>query len=92
MSVVGGDSGSVGAGGDGLATAAGAVGGASSGINSAGGQAEGAAGDPRVSAAMSRFTAAWSQTTTDLQTEMQAAAMLARNAAADLATAGGSPR
>lgn len=85
----GGNPGTIAAGADGLRAAAAAVGTTSKGITSSGSQAAGAAGDARLTAAINRFAAAWSQTTTDLDTQMRAAAMLARNGANDLAVAGG---
>jgi hypothetical protein len=72
-----------------LSGAARAVGATGKGISSAGGQAAGAAGDGRIAAAVERFAAAWSRTTEDVGTELRAAALLANNAAEDLAVAGG---
>ncbi len=72
-----------------LSGAAKAVGATGAGISSAGSQAAGAAGDPRISAAVDRFAAAWSRTAEDVGTELRAAALLAGNAAEDLTVAGG---
>ena len=89
---VGGDPGAVSAGGSGLASVATAIGQTGSGVTSAGSAAASAAADSPIAGAVSRFAAAYAQTLTDLETETRAAATLATNAAADLATAGGGPR
>lgn len=86
---VGGDPGAVSAGGSALASVATAVGQTAPGISSAGSSASAAAADSPIAGAVSRFAAAYSQTLTDLETETRAAATLATNAGADLATAGG---
>lgn len=89
MSVTGGNPDTIAAGSQGLSSAVRAVGATAKSIASSGGSAGGAAGDGRISASLGRFTAAWSQTTADLETQLQAAALLAENGAADLAVAGG---
>lgn len=89
---VGGDPGTVDSGADALRAVASAVGQTASGISSAGSSGAAAVADSPIAGALSRFAAAYSQTLTDLETETRAAATLAANAAADLATAGGSGR
>ena len=69
-----------------------AIGGTASGVSSAGRSGSPAVADSPMAGALSRFAAAYSQTLTDLETETRAAATLAANAAADLATAGGTGR
>ena len=89
MSVVGGDPGVVSSGAGELTSVGTTVGQAATAVNSAGRSAAGGAGDTPLGAALERFAAAFSQNLTDLETEIRAAATLAGNGAADLATAGG---
>lgn len=60
-----------------------------SGLSSAASAAASSAGDPTLVAAVRRFGAAWSTTVGDTGTQIQTAAQLASNAAADLSTVGG---
>lgn len=92
MTAVGGDPGSVDSGAGALRSVAAAIGQTAPGVSAAGRSGAAAVADSPIAGALSRFAAAYSQTLTDLETETHAAATLAANAAADLATAGGSGR
>jgi hypothetical protein len=92
MTTVGGDPGSVDSGANALRSVGTAIGQTASGVSSAGHSGAAAVADSPIAGALSRFAAADSQTLTDLETETRAAATLAANAAADLATAGGAGR
>jgi hypothetical protein len=61
-------------------------------INRAAGQARPAVADSNVADAIDRFGAAWSRMTADVETQLRAAALLARNGGDDLAAAGGQSR
>lgn len=89
---VGGDPSTISSGAHDLRAAGHSVGTAASAISKAGAQGSAAAQTEPMSGAISRFAAAFAQTTSDIETEMQAASMLAANAAADLHTAGGGAR
>ncbi|WP_375488723.1 hypothetical protein [uncultured Jatrophihabitans sp.] len=86
---VGGNPASISDGASGLGRAARVVGSTAAAINSAGSQGSGAAGGDPMSGAISRLAAAFSQTASDVEIELQAASKLAGNAAQDLTTAGG---
>lgn len=89
MANVGGDPASMTGGALDLHRAATAVSATQSAISGNGGRIAGAVGDPALSAAVSRFAAAWSATLADTGTQLSVASQLASNAAKDLATAGG---
>lgn len=74
-----------------LRSAGRSIGTAAAGITKAGSLGSAAAVTDPMAGAISRFAAAFAQTTSDIETEMLAASSLAANAAADLATAGGAP-
>lgn len=84
----GGDATTIDAGGTQLVASAKAVGGLAAGIDHAGGLA-GGCGDPIIEAALRRYTGAASAMVEALHTQLDAAGQLARNAAADLESAGG---
>ena len=85
---VGGDPAQISASGAALIAAASAIGQTSAGLTRAGSTGCAAADSP-VSAAISRFAAASSQLSTDLDTQLRVAGLLANNGGADLATATG---
>lgn len=83
----GGETTTIEAGGSQLVASAKAVGGTSAGIDQAG-RLAGGSGDPTIEAALRRYAAAASAMVSALHTQLDAAGQLARNAAADLETAG----
>jgi hypothetical protein len=86
---VGGDPAQISASGAALISAARSVGQTSAGLDRAGSTGSGAAAGAPVSAAISRFAAASSQLSADLETQLQVAGLLAKSGGADLATATG---
>lgn len=86
---VGGSPDTISAGATHLKSVARSVGSAGPAIDKAGSEGSAAAVTEPLAGAIARFGAAFGRTAVDVETEMEAASLLAANAAADLHTAGG---